>query len=104
MKKVLLFAMLLLPQLLVAQDVYHTFTEDHKVWLYIHPNKTSSYQFYTDGDTIVAGYDCMKLYSDNYVGHSGVKENEYRHYHGALFDEGKKTFLIEAGSEMPRLL
>ena len=95
---------LFIPIGMAAQDVYHTFTEDHKVWLYIHPNKTSSYQFYTDGDTIVAGYDCMKLYSDNYVGHSGVKENEYRHYHGALFDEGKKTFLIEAGSEMPRLL
>ena len=102
MKKVLLFAMLLLPQLLVAQDVYHTFTENHKVWVYIHPNKHSTYQFYTDGDTIVAGYDCMKLYSDNYVGNSGIKE--YGHYHGALFDEGKKTYLIEAGSEMPRLL
>ena len=34
MKKVLLFAMLLLPQLLVAQEIYNTYLKDGKQWVY----------------------------------------------------------------------
>ena len=36
MKKVLLFAMLLLPQLLVAQEIYGTYLKDGKQWVYKH--------------------------------------------------------------------
>ncbi len=34
MKKVLLFAMLLLPQLLAAQEIYDTYLKDGKQWVY----------------------------------------------------------------------
>ena len=34
MKKVLLFAMLLLPQLLAAQEIYNTYLKDGKQWVY----------------------------------------------------------------------
>ena len=36
MRKVLLFAMLLLPQLLVAQEIYDTYLKDGKQWVYKH--------------------------------------------------------------------
>ncbi len=36
MKKILLFAMLLLPQLLVTQEIYDTYLKDGKQWVYKH--------------------------------------------------------------------
>ena len=98
MRKVLLFAMLLLPQLLVAQDVYHKFTENHKVWKYVMVARPEyDYEFYTDGDTIIGGQVSIKLFSNNYRETSG-------YYEGALYDEGTKTYFCQAGENEFKLL
>ena len=106
MKKLLHVVLLLFPLCLSAQEVYHSFTEDHKEWHYfLMYSPETKYQMYTDGDTIVGGHVCMKLYSNGYMGNvstPGFKEQNF--YQGALYDEGRQTFFIESGSETPRLL
>lgn len=86
---------------LQAQEVEHRpFAEDHKQWVYDHmdfPGKKIRV-YYTDGDTLVGTQRCFKLYSYQ------QEENVEVKYEGAIYDEGKKSYLIASGETEPRLL
>ena len=101
MRRVLLFALLLLPQLLQAQEVFsHPFSEDNKVWRHEHmdfPGKYTRHN-YTDGDTIIGDHQCYKLYACE------TSRNTPAKYEGAIYDEGRKTYIIKAGDTEPQLL
>ena len=101
MRRILLFALLLLPQLLQAQEVFsHPFSEDNKVWRHEHmdfPGKYTRHN-YTDGDTIIGDHQCYKLYACE------TSRNTPATYEGAIYDEGRKTYIIKAGDTEPQLL
>ena len=68
MRRILLFALLLLPQLLQAQEVFsRPIAEDHKVWRHenmeLPGNRTRL--TYTEGDTILANQHYFKYYTCN---------------------------------------
>ena len=66
MKKVLLFAMLLLPQLLVAQEIYGTYLKDGKQWVYKH-HVTESECTNPDHDVFALGnWEEKELYLQSY--------------------------------------
>ena len=102
MKKVLLFAMLLLPQLLVAQDShldYHPFAQDSKTWeTQVGGIMENSYGNRIEGDTVINGESWKKVY--NYVGFPDFGMT----YYVALRDVGQKVYAIAKGSTRPRLL
>ena len=70
MRRILLFALLLLPQLLQAQEEnYRPLVEEGKHWTYdnfmpLRPAKYDHYYYYDlRGDTLIAGKSCLKMYS-----------------------------------------
>ena len=66
MKKVLLFAILLLPQLLVAQEIYGTYLKDGKQWVYKH-HVTESECTNPDHDVFALGnWEEKELYLQSY--------------------------------------
>ena len=66
MRKVLLFAMLLLPQLLVAQEIYGTYLKDGKQWVYKH-HVTESECTNPDHDVFALGnWEEKELYLQSY--------------------------------------
>ena len=98
MKRILLFALLLLPQLLQAQELYsRPFSEDHKVWLYQIPYNPLKYhkEYFTEGDTIIDGRVCLKVY---------LRQEGKVKYDCSIYDEGRRTFVIDPGQTVPRLL
>ncbi len=102
MKKVLLFAMLLLPQLLAAQDShldYRPFAQDSKTWeTQVGGIKENVYGNRIEGDTVINGESWKKVY--NYVGFQDFGMT----YYVALCDVGQKVYAIAKGSTRPRLL
>ena len=101
MRRILLFALLLLPQLLQAQEVFsRPIAEDHKVWRHenmeLPGNRTRL--TYTEGDTILANQHYFKYYTCNTFG------SNIGYYEGAIYDEGRKTYIIKAGETEPQLL
>ena len=66
MRKVLLFAILLLPQLLVAQEIYGTYLKDGKQWVYKH-HVTESECTNPDHDVFALGnWEEKELYLQSY--------------------------------------
>ena len=101
MRRILLFALLLLPQLLQAQEVFsRPIAEDHKTWRHenmdLPGNRTRL--TYTEGDTILANQHYFKYYTCNTFG------SNIGYYEGAIYDEGRKTYIIKAGETEPQLL
>ena len=88
-----------------AQDDYRPLVEQGKKWTYHHDTYQYVYDYhYTlEGDTVVAGKDCLKMYSENRYG------DGERQYEGALFEEGKNVYCFfpykeESSIEEPALL
>ena len=87
-KAFLLFFCLLVSSLLHAENrdsVYRPLVEEGKHWTYDHEDGWY-YHYDLKGDTLIAGKNCLKLYSDN-------KQNVHLvSYEGALYEENKKVY------------
>jgi hypothetical protein len=94
--------MLLLPQLLAAQDShldYRPFAQDSKTWeTQVGGIKENVYGNRIEGDTVINGESWKKVY--NYVGFQDFGMT----YYVALCDVGQKVYAIAKGSTRPRLL
>ena len=93
MRRILLFALLLLPLGVCAQEEnYRPLVEEGKHWTYDNfmpwrPAKYDHYYYYDlKGDTLIAGKSCLKMYSDNQNNDSIVR------YRAALYEEDKKVY------------
>ena len=97
MKRTLLFiGCILASTALFAQDVYHTFLEEGKVWTYFYYNmvgKTYNVTRVVDGDTIIGGLAYKKI-CDKIGGN----------YQYALREEGKQVYIVHDHYETPQLL
>ena len=91
-------------QHLNAKPPYRQLAEDKKVWYCASfPSGTNRkianhYQYFTDGDTLINGQDCYKLYGQNHY-MSGKVE-----YLCGIYEKDRQVWFIEKGSETPRLL
>ena len=104
MKKYLLL-LAMMPLASFAQDGYRPLVEQGKKWTYHHDayQYVYDYHYTLEGDTVVAGKDCLKMYSENRYG------DGERQYEGALFEENKKVYCFfpykeESSIEEPALL
>ncbi len=81
---------------------YRPLVEDKKVWYCAEFNGAGTagwqFQYFTDGDTIVGGQQCLRLYGQNHY-KSGITE-----YLCALYEKDRQVWFAEAGSEEFRLL
>ena len=100
MRRILLFALLLLPQLLQAQEEnYRPFAQDGKRWsVQVGLIMENDYGNRIEGDTVINGESWKKVY--NYVGFPDFGMT----YYVALRDVGQKVYAIAKGSTRPRLL
>ena len=103
--KQFLLMLAMMPLASFAQDDYRPLVEQGKKWTYHHDTYQYVYDYhYTlEGDTVVEGKDCMKMYSENMYG------DGERQYKGALFEENKKVYCFfpykeESSIEEPALL
>ena len=89
---------------LAAQDDYHPLIEEGKHWTYdnympLRPSEYDHYYYYDlRGDTLIAGQQCLKMYSENLMNNSEIK------YQGSLFEENKKVYYFSPGKEKAELL
>ena len=103
MKKVVIamFFLAALPSWVLAQEVLsRPIAEDHKTWRHENmelPGKRTRLT-YTDGDTILANQHYYKYYTCN------TFSSNIGYYEGAIYDEGRKTYIIKAGETEPQLL
>ena len=85
-----------------SQTDYRPLVEDKKVWYCAEFNSAGTagwqFQYFTDGDTIVGGQQCLRLYGQNHY-RSGITE-----YLCALYEKDRQVWFAEAGSEEFRLL
>ena len=97
-KLVLLLAML--PFMLFAQSDYRPLVEKGKKWTYHHDTYLYVYDYYymLDGDTVVAGKNCQKMYSENKDNAGAVV------YEGALYEENKKVYCFYPEKDETKLL
>ena len=88
MKKYLLLLLTLMPMASWAQENDLPLVEQGKKWTYHHANNEYVWDYYytLEGDTVVAGKNCLKMYSDNKNDKGEIC------YEGALFEEGKKVY------------
>ena len=87
MKKYLLLLLMSQSFALFAQDGYRLLVEPGKKWTYHNDSYQYEYDYHymIEGDTIVAGKNCLKIYSNN-------KDNKSEtRYEGALYEEDKKV-------------
>ena len=102
MKKRLLFVtiLLLVTGHLFAQEIEsRPFAENHKLWVQEYVQYKSEY--YTDGDTIIAGKNCFRVFEINKDPNGTITDQKY---YGAIFDEGKKSYFISPNAETSELL
>ena len=101
MRKYLLLLLMSLPFVLFAQDGYHPLVEPGKKWTYRY-NALLEYvwdYYYTlEGDTTIAGKNCLKMYSDNKDNNGEIC------YKGALFEENKKVYCFYPDENEANLL
>ena len=89
---------------LTPQDDYRPFVEDGKHWTYdnfmpLRPAEYDHYYYYDlKGDTLIAGRQCLKMYSDTRSNDSAIR------YEGALYEENKKVYCFFPGKEEAELL
>ena len=69
----------MMPLASFAQDGYRPLVEQGKKWTYHHDTYQYVYDYhYTlEGDTVVAGKDCLKMYSENRYG-DGMRAHSLR--------------------------
>jgi hypothetical protein len=85
-------------------DDYHPLIEEGKHWTYdnfmpLRPSEYDHYYYYDlRGDTLIAGQQCLKMYSENLMNNSEIK------YQGSLFEENKKVYYFSPGKEKAELL
>lgn len=99
MKKLLLL-LALLPFASFAQDDYRPLVEKGKKWTYHHDTYQYVYDYYymLDGDTVVAGKDCLKMCSENKDNTGAVA------YEGALYEENRKVYCFYPEKDKAKLL
>ena len=97
MKRTLLFlACVLTSIMMLAQDVYHTFLEEGKVWTYHYQGmngRSFDIDRVVDGDTIIGDQSYKKICDK-----MGGK------YQYALLEEGKQVYIVYDHQETPSLL
>ena len=100
MKKYLLLLLTLLPMSSWAQENDLPLVEQGKKWTYHHANfeYVWDYHYTLEGDTVVAGKNCLKMYSDNKDDKGEIC------YEGALFEEGKKVYCVYPEKDEANLL
>ena len=80
---------------MIAQDLpYRPLVEDGKRWTYdnfleTRPDEYNyNYWYYLEGDTVINGKTCLKMYSENEYNDGKVS------YKGALYEKDKKVFFV----------
>ena len=88
MKKYLLLLLMSQSFALFAQDGYRLLVEPGKKWTYHNDTYRYEYDYHymLEGDTVVVGKNCLKMYSEN------KNNNGEICYEGALFEENKKVY------------
>ena len=99
MKKLVLL-LALLPFVSFAQSDYRPLVEKGKKWTYHHETDQNVWDYYyiLEGDTVVAGKDCLKMSSED-KDNSGVVV-----YEGALYEENKKVYCFYPNKNEASLL
>jgi hypothetical protein len=99
MKKLLLL-LAILPFTSYAQGDYRPLVEKGKKWTYHHDTYQYVYDYYytLEGDTVVTGKDCLKLFSNNKDNTGSVN------YEGALYEEDKKVYCFYPERDKASLL
>ena len=79
---------------------YRPIVEQGKKWTYHHDIYQDAYDYYyrLEGDTVVTGKDCLKMYSENKDNTGAIA------YEGALYEENKKVYCFYSGKEEAELL
>ncbi|MBQ6210706.1 MAG: DUF3244 domain-containing protein [Prevotella sp.] len=105
MKRILLFiTYVLVSNNMLAQEDYRPLVEEGKHWTYDNfmPLRPAEYDhnYYYDlkGDTLIAGKNCLKMFSDN-SNNDGIVR-----YVGALYEENKKVYCFYPGKNEAVLL
>ena len=96
MKQILIsFLLFLASHSMIAQDLsYRPLVEEGKRWTYDNYLETRPdeynhfYWYYLEGDTVINGKTCFKMYSENEYNDGKVS------YKGSLYEEDKKVFLV----------
>ena len=89
---------------MTAQDDYHPLVEEGKHWTYdnfmpLRPAEYDHYYYYDlKGDTLIAGKQCLKIYSENKDNNNAIR------YEGALYEENKKVYCFFPNKEAAVLL
>ena len=89
---------------LPVNDPYRPLVEEGKHWTYdnfmpLRPAEYDHYYYYDlKGDTVIAGKNCFKMYSENQYNDNRVR------YEGALYEENKKVYCFFPGKEGATLL
>lgn len=98
--KQFLLMLAMMPLASFAQDGYRPLVEQGKKWTYHHANFEYVWDYYytLEGDTVVSGKNCLKMYSDN------KDDKGERFYEGALFEEGKKVYCFYPEKDEANLL
>ena len=97
-KLVLLLAML--PFISFAKSDYRTLVEKGKKWTYNHETYQDFWDYFyiLDGDTVVAGKDCLKMFSENRYNDGAIA------YEGALYEENMKVYCFYSEKDEAVLL
>ena len=88
----------------VDNESYRPLVEEGKHWtvddfMPLRPAEYDHYYYYDlKGDTLIAGKNCLKMYSDNLMNSSEIK------YQGSLYEENKKVYCFSPGKEKAELL
>ena len=98
--KQFLLMLAMMPLASFAQDDYRPLVEQGKKWTYHHDayQYVYDYHYTLEGDTVVAGKDCLKMYSDNRDNKGEIR------YEGALYEENKKVYCFYPEKDEAALL
>ena len=79
---------------------YHPFVEEEKVWVMTYEDDgwSNGYFYLMQGDTVVAGQACKKLFTFGNEGYPARK------YVAAMYETGKKVYFFPKGQEQAYLL
>jgi hypothetical protein len=106
MKRTLFFMACVLTSITMSAQKgdYRPLVEEGKHWTYdnfmlLRPAEYDHYYYYDlKGDTLIAGQNCLKMYSDNRNNNNAI------HYEGALYEVNKKVYYFSPGEEEAELL
>ena len=93
-----------LPEQPIDNMAYRPLVKEGKHWTYdnfmpLRPAEYDHYYYYDlKGDTLIAGRQCLKMYSDTRSNDSAIR------YEGALYEENKKVYCFFPGKEEAELL